>query len=175
MIHKFISRHVPSDLDLSWVTTYNFDLNTHIILAEPRYPNPCPNGLMDRYPFLKIPHHRPREPHRWSGRGASSAGIPAPSLFFHRASGLGPRWRKPSRSVYWFLDGLQRFAGRQPPVHDVISTIYSFGRRGLVTRVDTLACAFDAITNADGSGAIEVSFCFLAPAVVVEVLEIRHI
>lgn len=39
-------------------------------------------------------------------------------------------------------------------------------------RVDTSACVFDAITNADGLGVIEVSFCFLAPAVAVEVLEI---
>lgn len=56
-----------------------------------------------------------------------------------------------------------------------ISTICSFGKRGLVARVHTLACAFDAIANADGLAVIEVSVCFLAPAVVVEVLEMRHI
>ncbi|KAG0156178.1 hypothetical protein PDIDSM_3355 [Penicillium digitatum] len=56
----------------------------------------------------------------------------------------------------------------QPPVHDIISTIYSFRYPILVARVHTLACAFDAITNTDGLGVNEVSLCFLAPAVVVE-------
>lgn len=51
-------RHVRSDLDLSRVMSYNFNLNPHIILAEPRYPNTCPNRLVVWHPFLEIPHHR---------------------------------------------------------------------------------------------------------------------
>lgn len=58
MIHKCISRHVRFDLYLSRVMSYNFNLNPHIILAESRYPNTCPNRLVVRHPFLEIPHHR---------------------------------------------------------------------------------------------------------------------
>lgn len=124
MIHNCISRHVPSDLDLSWVTTYNFNLNPHIILAEPRYPNTCPNELMARYPFLKNSTPSASRASSLIGtwyecsRNTCSQLFPPP--FFRLRSTLAKAWSI-CALIFWWVTKVRR---SQTPVHGVISTIY---------------------------------------------------
>lgn len=40
-----------------FIVSRDLDLNTHIILSQPRDAHTCPDGLMIGHPFLEVPHH----------------------------------------------------------------------------------------------------------------------
>lgn len=155
------SRHVRTDLDPSRVVSYNFNLNPHIIRVEPRYPNTCPNGWwfgMHPLTFRTITS-RASLIWTWYEFARNTCSQPFPPACFRFGSTLAK-----VRSICALISRwITKVCGSQLPVQDVTSTIYSFGTRGLVSRVHTLACAFDAITNADGLAVIKVSLCFLTP------------